>query len=1721
MQYNIHRKYYYGDKSMSRFNNPYLPHINGWKRSGRILVMLCLLCCSSNVFADNTSPTIDTIKTSATNYIQRKPSYTLTPLTGTLPDGAVQVTINGTKYYYTPAAGSDIKTLQDLANIGNSALIETLDDNNSKLTYVVNGKYYTYDTDKLPGSGYTLTPAVTKGDTTITLYETAADGTLTPVYYNVELKKTEYGDSTGDTTLTFGWQKNADNKPEFKQNPATHIGQQITYKYNNRTSETPINDNRDHSGDTIEGLFINRTGAAKGGAIYQDRASAKLGDINADFISNYANSSSTAAGGAIYNHAGSIKDISGDFVGNHADSTNGDVWGGAILNWNGTVGNITGDFIGNYITSNNNAAKGGAIHNDNSKIGNITGDFIGNYASGKTAWGGVIYSKDKGSIKDITGNFIGNYAKAFNGTALGGAIYNIDKSTINNITGDFISNYIVSDNNIAKGGAIHNDKGNIGNITGDFVGNYASGGSTTYGGAVYNYNNKNNNTSTIGDITGDFIGNYAKSVNGVVFGGALLNWTEGSTSIATIGDITGDFIGNYIVSDNNIAKGGAIHNDKGNIGNIAGNFAGNYASGNSITYGGAIYNIEGATIKNITGNFSNNYAISTSNTAAGGAIYNNGTTQKKTPTIGNIDGNFIGNYAKSAGAVWGGAILNWVGEIGNINGDFKDNYLISSKNAAKGGAIHNDAAEIGDITGSFEGNYASGASSYGGAIYNKDNGNIADIEGNFINNHGTSSKGETLGGAIYNTNKSTIGNITGNFEDNYAFSATSTAQGGAIYDNNGKIGELDAGKLVGGIYGSFINNYAKTDSQNQLALGGAVYTKSDMNFIADGKDIEFTGNYTQDSRGKLNNAIFVETGSSSSPTIKLKAQNNGSITFNDQIDGGSVSGTTINRSNAYKLSLTGDETGLITLNDQIINANTVHDNVTLKIGNADTFKESTLATNSGIIDIKDGNYTNYNIKELKSSENTRYNIDISLSKDEQKADTFTIANGGEGVIYLSSINITNNCDYNDKFILQIIKSETDKAPELKYDASKVLQWATPNMTSDTIIAKDFGLVTTKTHNDSIAINGLLDAFPEWAELKTDESKSFTFVDGSEYIASRDITALNGSNLTINGHNNTLNINNKNIFSDIKDTQEITMNNMTVKNAEISNNGTINLDTITLDNSVNVNNNNTINISGNNTINSKITGTNGNINIKNGETTVNTLISNQSVSLNKSTLTLNNITGFNNNNLSLTDSNMLVQNLASNNIHLNNLNLSTNSNISIGNIDVDLKNKSMGRIYADTYGDTAGKINVQNLTLLNDAKTDKTDILFADAPLADSVRYSANKTIAYSPLYKYNISYNKNPEDNLGYFSFMRPGYSSGNPSDNFNPSVLATPVATQAGAYATQTQTFNYAFQHADTFMNIPYQERMAIRNSNKYALVDNTNAGTFSPLLANAKGAGYWVRPYATFESITLNNGPKVSSINYGTLIGFDSDIQTIKHGIDRVITGYVGYNGSSQRFSGVDSYQNGGLVGSTITLYKNNFFNATTLSVGASAGDNVTMYGRENFALLSAGIGNKTGYNFEFKEGRIILQPSFLVSYSFINTFDYTNAAGLRISSDPLNAIQLAPGIKLIGNTKNGWQPYASVNMVWNLLDKTKFTADNVRLPNMSIDPYIQYGLGVQKRCKDRFLAFGQAMIHNGGRNGLALTFGFRWALGNESHNNKERVQAPETTVKTSRNRTMIKHL
>lgn len=1562
--------------------------------------------------------------------------------------------------------------------------------------------------------------------------------------------------------------------------------------------------------------------AKYGGAAIGNDNGAHIGTIsNTNFAQNWSNDE----GGAIRNNNNStINEILGStFTNNEAQGNKG--YGGAIYNQSGTIGTISGTTFGGEDGKGNKSNEGGgAIYNAATINSIIDSTFSYNKLRWSSKKGGAIYNKTGANI-----DLISNTKFEYNGLGTddsnavagnGGAIFNESGSTIGEsantekgiIGGSFIGHKVQY-----GGGAIFN-QGNLYNINGaTFSENYSGGFG---GGAIKNnglietilgstFTKNSSDTLLSGQIgsRGGAILNES-TINSILqstfkkntstdFGGAIAN-----SNGAEITEISADF------TKNQGSSAGAINNE-GTIGTISNSkFLSNlaienadYVQGN----GGAIRNYQGAKINSIINSvFEDNNAKgwkdeykSISKDVFGGAVYN-----ANASTIGAIDGvEFKSNTVEAGydaginfkGSGYGGAICNAVymlNDAGTSTGErrpstitsigtldnkniFTSNKVINSYNSY-GGALANGGT-IDSVIADFSQNYTSGANlARGGAIYNI-NGLISNIVGNFTNNY--TNGNYAYGGAISNvtsdyTPGAEIDSIKADFIDNYAVASEANgviAQGGAIY-NNGTIREI--------INSSFKNNYAK--ALNGIAQGGAIYLSNPsagLKITADGNDIEFTGNYTEDKNGPTQNAIYSDNGTE----VTLNAINSGKITFNDEIEGSSI----------FNLKLTGDSDSKIVLNNNIIRSNTTLENSNLFIGLTDeaesnVFADSntSLTAKSGILSFIDGKTSNYNINKLTSND-TSWGIEADWATG--KADTITLTStDSNGEVKLGAFNVLNNLDTNnfegEKVIQVIVGAAGDKNNaniKLNIDNLDITklngELYRTDVSSSTILAdidSDIKLATTDTKDDSISIKGVLYNTLEYIsslETKNGEAKTFTFDNLTPvYTYSGDTLTFVGD-LTISGSTTDQMLN----FSDktdliVKDGATLTVKNSSIKDAKtLTNEGILKTDgakftniktltnnavaefrntefvtesdkiinnkTMTFENSVinaeltnndkaemtfkgdsklgNITNDGIISLIGNSDLNGTISGTDGIINMVKGTQNINNNIANQSIINKGATVNLSDVNFISNQANSLTMNGGLfnIQNLGLNNLQLNALNMHGGA-VNISSVDVDLKNSTMGKITAiNSQVPTGGTINVNGMKALSDSVGENTKINFADGAFASAVK--SNVKSVEAKIYKYDVSY----DTSNGNFLFTRAGAAggnSGNPGSNtvdmYSPSLFVSSVASQVGGYLTQSQTLQDAFYHMNRYTKYARSLRLSAENPNTYAIAD-------TPVYRNSvlpeTSSAMWIKPYTAFEKVNLKGGIGVSNVTYGTLYGGDSDLYDLGRGYKGVLSAFVGYNGAHQSYNGISMNQQGGTLGVTGTLYKGNFFTGLTMSAGASAGEAYTSFGRDNFTTLTGGIASKTGYNWEIKEGKVIVQPTLFVGYTFVNTFDYKNAAGVNVQTDALHALQIMPGVKVIGNTKCGWQPYAGIDMVWNIMGQKNVMANDVRLPQLSVKPYVQYGVGVQKSWADRFTAFAQTMIRNGGRNGIVLSLGFRWTLGKNTVDKVDSTKSTRTVLKS----------
>ena len=870
-----------------------------------------------------------------------------------------------------------------------------------------------------------------------------------------------------------------------------------------------------------------------------------------------------------------------------------------------------------------------------------------------------------------------------------------------------------------------------------------------------------------------------------------------------------------------------------------------------------------------------------------------------------------------------------------------------------------------------------------------------------------------------------------------------------------------------------ISGSSNTISQNSITNTGDLTANVGQITLTDG----MTNNSNLNLKGGVDSALENKLAISGSGTttftdkvnntgkIKQAVVNNGELTSSADNITGTVDNTGTYNIQGGTIAKAISGNGIINISDAVTSnvQNTatgevnILEGATLALGGGQTelFKNasSVNAQNGSTINLINGSSATTNMDNLVVASGDNVNLQIDWN------DVFdSTSSNVNGNLYLTKIDLTSTSGGADNYTL------------------------TSNLKDKLSLSQNIELAANENSNNYIAYDSTTGALHSSKETlvsavstMNQTNRVYQMVNDEEISSALGTMAGTDSTLIVNGAGNEIK-GNDNAGATIDTGNTLTFNN--IKNIDgfkddlfATNEGTINLSNVTL--SDKIQGSGVVNVNGSSTINNSITNA---INLNSGYLTLG-----QTGDLSQAASLVANGGG------------LSLQNGAIQNTNLGNLILNNDLDL---RLDGNFANQTLDTITANNFEANGNNINISNINVLS-ATTQKSfsisplgegmDSAVRDA-LAGAIQYTGSD-ITYGSIYKYTASY----DPTTAMFNF---GLVGGGGYDSFNPSVLAAPVAAQLGGYLNQLNAYDNAFRNMDMYMLMTREQRQAMKMRNKYASIANNNI-VFDPTVSQYENKAGWFRPYATFENVPLNNGPKVSNVAYGSYFGADSELYDLGHGWDGMWSVYGGYNGSHQSYDSVSIYQNGGTLGAVGMAYKGNFFTGLTANVGANAGEASTMFGREDFAMLMTGIASKTGYNIELAKGKFIIQPNFLMSYSFINTFDYRNAAGVSIDSDPLHAIQLEPGIKFIGNLKNGWQPYAGVSVVWNIMDRTHFTANDVSLPNLSIDPFVKYGVGVRKSWGERFTGFLQAYVTNGGRNGVGLQCGFRWALGKVKSN------------------------
>lgn len=1098
--------------------------------------------------------------------------------------------------------------------------------------------------------------------------------------------------------------------------------------------------------------------------------------------------------------------------------------------------------------------------------------------------------------------------------------------------------------------------------------------------------------------------------------------------------------------------------------------------GNSANYtGGAIWTgtaweDEGSNVVIKNSVFRDNYAKGTRDYHGGGAIYAECAYPEDLITI--IDSDFINNSTtKNGGAIYTSATLNIIAENKDVT---------FSGNTANGVAndiyyyLYDDRMS----TDSEVNPYAINVLAFDGKKVSFEGGIVADNSDvpsmtpiinlnpeslTYVNADGTTSTVSGAGevefsnkvtGFDVNLHQGTLTVGENNISDNIFEGSNLNVLGNATLDTaNGIVGDIGADKVViaNGVDFEYIPDVDLAnqtgDSLSNIENNGTLIIDS-VNITS---DTNVDSMVLQFANGNVGNIEFKNNyyATTSLSTYKLSMNENGELLVENYAKTGGLAGAVYNESDSYSVTTIEEDQDIPAW---ISNTGNEVKSDLVVYGNDSKITSSTNA--DGLVVQEGVSLEMNNVNEMSGFDNAIVNEKGSV----KITDTSFANNTGEAVIANKEGDVSIVAQNKD---VNIEAGSATNAIVSDAGSVKLAGQANIGVSGNVTGSNNASMELAANSNFNDTVSGMSTTQIQASVLMTN------FKDG-------DYTLQNG-NLNVSGilENSDLNINNGSFTAngDVTGTVITQAAGNTTINGNFSDSelnasgGNVNLTGAFNNSLVNLNNTQAI-----------ITGTfsDSALNISGGNIGIHNDLSIGQLGLDGATLS--------------------TANGAINSISAENLLLTADTHMVV---DVDLSNKEMDKISADgvltspisTYmlrsnSQASDKsIVVSAMSFLSESNARDITINFASGDIKDYV--TSDVSSFYGKIFKYNVDYDKAS----GNFNFTAAG--AGTHYADYNPSAFAAPVAAQLGGYLSQLNSYDEAFRNMDMFMLMPKAQRQAMKYANKIA---TTESGAFDLSVTSSKTNTAWFRPYVTMERVNLNNGPKVSNVAYGSYFGADSGMYDLGKGWEGIFSAYAGYTGSHQAYSGNSIYQNGGTFGFAGMAYHDNFFTGLTLNAGASAGSASTNFGSEDFVLLMSGIASKSGYNWELKDGKFIIQPSMLLAYSFIHTFDYTNAAGLNISSDPLHAITLEPGVKFIGNFKNGWQPYAGVSMVWNIMDRTHFTVSDVTLPNLSIDPFVKYGVGVRKTIGQRFCGFIQTYITNGGRNGIGFQTGLRWAIGKD---------------------------
>ncbi len=413
-------------------------------------------------------------------------------------------------------------------------------------------------------------------------------------------------------------------------------------------------------------------------------------------------------------------------------------------------------------------------------------------------------------------------------------------------------------------------------------------------------------------------------------------------------------------------------------------------------------------------------------------------------------------------------------------------------------------------------------------------------------------------------------------------------------------------------------------------------------------------------------------------------------------------------------------------------------------------------------------------------------------------------------------------------------------------------------------------------------------------------------------------------------------------------------------------------------------------------------------------------------------------------------------------------------------DVDLESKDMDMLDSDSVViEDGGKVNVSKMNVLRDNTADEEFRISFTTSEALMAAVTTDLTEVNGPIYKYSVKY----DNTSGEFVFGQKGEDSGSDDtggtggsdggtgeeakpDDFNPSL-----------YAASTSGHIIASLQQDILRTV--FENLGGVSSNPSGAIDH-----HEPERGNL-----WASIFSVNDDIKFDSFETVDSNLTSVIGGFNSN--EIAVGNNAVTWGvYAGYVFGEEEYTGNEIEQEGGYIGLNSTFKKENLFIGSTVQTGFMANKAEHTFGNDKYTAHWAGVAVKGSYAYQINDfGN--LEPHVYAGYTFVNNDNYESKSGAKIDTKNLHAFEVAPGLRVNYNLTKSWIGFADAKYVFRTDNGGDTTADNIMLPNIGVDNYVEYGLGVKTAIQGNWSLSATLNRRDGGRQGwnggLSVNYNF----------------------------------